>query len=246
MIDILKLLNNPWILIPITMVIIGLILGVYFFFIKRRKERPDIEKEKTKLGLLDKYPVKIIKKRGDSVAIELTSGSVTKSDKQSETPRLKLKNNKELDNFDYTKINNDGEIILVEKPDGQLVYAGLDDELVTATGEGLLRDGYFLNQEWINRSFPEKADKWKNLFSALIIIFGLIAIFVSSYLTYNYYRDLNKLEAQGLKDLNDNQVRIQSSMEIVARTLESITDVQKQIADEYVDIKGILNNRSTG
>jgi len=187
--------------------------------------------------------VKIIKNRSGVPIIEETEGREVRSTKESETPILKLKNGKVLDNFDRTKVTPEGYLVLIEKPDGQLAYAKFDEDKISSTGEGLLRDGYFLNQEWIDRAFPKKESAWRMWIPVLVILFGVISIAVSGYLTYNYWKDLNKQRATEMRTFADAVSKASSVNEKISRSLEIATENQKEILNQYAKILEALKGK---
>ena len=203
---------------------------------KKKKEFKGDKGTKDKKPLLNKVPCKIIKKRGDSLLVEKAIGTISSMDKESEVPTLVIDSKRQLDNFDRTRVNSVGELVLVEKADGQVTYGDVDKDVVTSTGEGQLRDGYFLNREWIDRTFPIEKDKLAKWIPVIIVFFGIIAIGVSSYLTYNYYKDLNKKNVE-IQTINLEAItQVTETMEKISRSLETSIESQQQIAKTYQDI----------
>lgn len=220
-------------------------VAVYFYTKKRRKQEASIKKSLNN-PLVQRIPVKIMKKRGDSVQIEKLTGKITKIEKESEGKALILDKDRRLDNFDFTKINTDGEVILIEKADGQIVYADLDNDKLTTTGEGLLRDGYFLNQNFIDNSFPIKENKWKVWLPVIVIIFSLVSVLVSLGLTYKYVSGLNKERSKSEEVYAETIQNAVNSLERVIRTVEISVETQEKISEHYREIVRELQNLPSG
>lgn len=219
---------------------------ITFFLIRRRKKKKKIEgmeEQRKNEGILGQVPVKIIQKRGDTIRIINTKGTIKKADKQGqgELKLLYISKNQQLDNFDFTKINRDGHVVVVEKFDGQLTYADIDKDKVSTTGEGMLRDGYYLNQRFVDEAFPINKDSWAKWVPLIVVFFAIIGIGISSYLTYNYYKELNK----GYTEMSQSNVQAitqaTQSMERIARSLEIATENQKGIEQAYRELITEIN-----
>lgn len=229
------LLNNPNIITGIVFVVMLIgIGGIWFWGKKKKKDKAkETGKETAHSILMEKVPVKIIKKRGTSTIIEEIIGKIEKAAKESEVPTLKVDKKRQLDNFDYTKINENGYVVLTEKQDGQLTYAEYDGNFLKSVGEGQLRDGYYLNQEWINTNFPEKQDKWKvfmPLIVALVVILGMGA---SLWLTTKYWTDLNKQIAEVEQARTKSLDETVSALEKISRSLELANEYQASITKDF-------------
>jgi len=251
-------LTTDTILIIANIVII-LVGGTVAFILTRRKRKraklmqgqdtvetmpmaEEIPKGK-KQQVIGTVPVKIIKKRGDTLLIQNTKGTIKKADPQGELKILFISKDQQLDKFDFTKINREGEVILMEGSDGQLSYADIDKDKVTSSGEGMLRDGYYLNQRFVDEAFPINKDSWAKWVPLIVVFFAIIGIGISSYLTYNYYKELNK----GYSDMSEANAeaitQATQSMERIARSLEIATENQKGIEQAYreliAELKGV-------
>jgi len=216
---------------------------ITFLVMKRRRKKPSQTETQ---GLLGSVPIKIIRKRGDSIIVINEKASIKKANKEGELNILEISKNQQLDNFDFTKINRDGEVILIEKADGQLTYADVDKGKITSTGEGMLRDGYYLNQRFVDEAFPINKDSWARWVPLIVVFFAIIGIGISSYLTYNYYKELNKGYVTMSETNTESINQAVQSMERIARSLEIATQNQKGIEEAYRNLILELQKQKAG
>lgn len=189
-------------------------------------------KAKGKMQIKDqkRIRVKIIKKRGNAIAIENTTAILKKPNKQSELKNLKVSGGKIIDVFDTSKLNPDGSLTLIETRDGQLTYATIKDDVIGAIGEGFLRDGFVLNDDWIDKSFPQQENKLKMILGLIVFGIALMSIAISFYLTYEYWNKMNVILAEGedarsgeMLNLLDVMDRISRNNEIALQHLATIS-----------------------
>lgn len=189
-------------------------------------------------------PIQIVKKRGDSIVVEMTTGKVGYFSKESELPRLKLKNGKEIDSFDFTKINSEGVVVLVETPDGQMVYADIDAQKISQIGEGVLRDGFVLNQDWVNATFPKSESRWRMLMPILVGLIAVIGIGIVSWVTYGYLKDSLGEYITQLEDFKQIVRDSAGISEKVSRSLELSSQSNERIAQSVEDSVKMANSIS--
>jgi len=241
-------------LLIIVNVVIILVGGTTAFIIQRKKKKKLLKQQAIKDGIetipkhkkqtvIGTVPVKIIKKRGDTLLIQNTKGTIKKADPQGELKILFISKDQQLDKFDFTKINREGEVILMEGSDGQLSYADIDKDKLNSSGEGMLRDGYYLNQRFVDEAFPINKDSWAKWVPLIVVFFAIIGIGISSYLTYNYYKELNKGYSDMSEANNEAITQATQSMERIARSLEIATENQKGIEQAYKELITEINKK---
>ena len=165
--------------------------------------------------------IKIIKKRGNAIAIEDTTGLIKKPAKQSELKSLKVRGGKIIDVFDTSRLNPDGSLTLMESRDGQLTYATIKDEAIASIGEGFLRDGFVLNDDWIDKSFPQQESKLKMILGLIVFGIALMSIAISFYLTYDYWQKMNVILAETEGSRSEEMQNLLDMMEKISRTNEA-------------------------
>lgn len=219
------------------------VCGIVYFYLKKKGKIKQSDKKKP---LLHQIQVYILKKRGDTLELEKTKGTLKPIEKDSEGKALIIDKKRRIDNFDFTKLNSHGQLCLIEKGDGQLAYTDLDKDKITSTGEGLLRDGFYLNQSFIDTTFPLKEDKWKVWLPVIVIAFALISVVVSLGLTYKF--NTSNYEEQRLQQ--ETYVKALEgaidSLEKITRTIEISVETQEKISDHYKQIVGELKNIQSG
>jgi hypothetical protein len=183
-------------------------------------------------------PINIIRQRGNAVEVVKTRGRVKKISKDSEIFTLQLSNKKQVDSIDYTMMNRDGSITLTEKSDGELVYSKVSDDVITSTGEGLLRDAFVVNDMWTEENFRRKEDMWAKIVPLGMFFVAVIGILGILYFNYGYFTDTFK----GMQTMLENS---QKSSDENFQTMERISQTQSQMMETMQDVVSQLKRIST-
>ena len=195
--------------------------------VEHRDKAKAVEKtEKYKEGSV--ITVKIIKKIGKSIEVETTTGRIKKSGTENDKMsiyELDVEGYDKISYFDFTKINRNGEVWLLLKPDGSLVYADVDEDELTGYGEGLLRDGYHLNQEWIERNFTPEETKWSRFIPIIISLIGIASLLIAFYLGGKYIRtSISAIEKTQDKYLELQRQQLETQ-KLMAQNIEKLAEV---------------------
>ncbi len=189
--------------------------------------------------------VNVLKNRGNALEIIRLKARAKSIDKESEINQLVSGKKVLLDQLDYSRMNKDGSLTLIEKPDGQLTYAELSQDVVNSAGEGILRDAFIISNDWINDNFKKKEDAWARIGPVLMFGLTFLCVIGSLYLTYGYLKDAIATFTTIIEGIKESLLALTSSIDRITRTQSDTTDKLLQITENLRQIEVARNSVPT-